>query len=40
LNGMSIRWWKKIEDIFTHFDGIHECDRHPDGRDDIGPAYA
>ena len=25
---------KKIEDVFTRFDRIHKCDRHPDGRTD------
>jgi len=34
---------KKIDDMLTRFDTIHECDRQTDGRtlrDGIGRAYA
>ena len=26
-NGVASRWWKNVEDIFIHFDRIHERDR-------------
>jgi len=28
------RWWKKFDDVFIHFDRIHERDRHTDRQTD------
>jgi len=25
---MATRWWKNFDDMFIHFDTIHERDRH------------